>query len=106
MPLYRRLPKRGFTNIFRADYVVVNLDVLQKAVDDGKLDRSKTVDAAAMRAAGIVGRPRDGVRLLGRGSLTTALNIEVAGASSSAVQAVEKAGGKINVAGGDVAASE
>ena len=106
MPLYRRLPKRGFTNIFRADYVVVNLDTLQKAVDAGKLDQAQPVDAAAMVGAGIVGKPRDGIRLLGRGKLTAALQIEVVGASASAVDAVAKAGGKVNVIGGDVAAPE
>ena len=106
MPLYRRLPKRGFTNIFRADYAVVNLDTLQKAVDAGKLDQTQPVDAAAMVGAGIVGKPRDGIRLLGRGKLTAALQIEVVGASASAVDAVAKAGGKVNVIGGDVAAPE
>jgi large subunit ribosomal protein L15 len=106
MPLYRRLPKRGFNNIFRADYVVVNLDSLQKAVDAGKLDVAQPVDAAALVAAGLVGNPRDGIRLLGRGALQAALTIEVVGASASAIQAVEKAGGKVNVIGGAVAASE
>jgi large subunit ribosomal protein L15 len=104
MPLYRRLPKRGFNNIFRADYVVVNLDSLQKAVDAGKLDVAQPV--AALVAAGLVGNPRDGIRLLGRGALQAALTIEVVGASASAIQAVEKAGGKVNVIGGAVAASE
>jgi large subunit ribosomal protein L15 len=85
MPLYRRLPKRGFNNIFRADYVVVNLDSLQKAVDAGKLDVAQPVDAAALVAAGLVGNPRDGIRLLGRGALQAALTIEVVGASASAM---------------------
>ena len=106
MPLYRRLPKRGFNNIFRANYVVVNLDKLQQAVDAGRIDTAQLVDAAALVAAGLVSDPKDGIRLLGRGSLTTALTIEVVGASASAVQAVEKAGGKVNVIGGAVAASE
>jgi large subunit ribosomal protein L15 len=106
MPLYRRLPKRGFNNIFRPDYVVVNLDSLQRAVDAGRLDATQLVDVAAFVAAGLVGNPRDGVRLLGRGSLTSSLTIEVVGASASAVEAVEKAGGKVNVIGGPVAASE
>ncbi len=106
MPLYRRLPKRGFNNIFRPDYVVVNLDSLQKAVDAGKLDVAQPVDAAALVAAGLVGKPRDGIRLLGRGALQAALPIEVVGASASAIEAVEKAGGKVNVIGGAVAASE
>jgi large subunit ribosomal protein L15 len=106
MPLYRRLPKRGFNNIFRPDYVVVNLDSLQKAVDAGKIDAAQLVDATAMVAAGLVGSPRDGVRLLGRGALSTALTIEVVGASAKAVEAVAQAGGKVNVIGGAVAASE
>jgi large subunit ribosomal protein L15 len=106
MPLYRRLPKRGFNNIFRAEYVVVNLDSLQQAVDAGKIDVAQPVDTAAFVAAGLVGNPRDGIRLLGRGALQAALTIEVVGASASAIEAVEKAGGKVNVIGGAVAASE
>jgi large subunit ribosomal protein L15 len=96
MPIHRRLPKRGFNNIFRKDYVEVNLGKLQAAIDAGKLDGSKPVDAAAMMGAGLISKPRDGVRILGNGELK-AKNVEIhaAGASKSAIAAVEKAGGKI-----------
>ena len=97
MPIYRRLPKRGFTNIFRKDFRVVNLDRLQAAVDAKRLDAGKTVDAAAMAAAGLIKTAGDGVRLLGRGALSVGLTIEVVGASKAAVAAVEKAGGKVIV---------
>ncbi len=98
MPLNRRLPKRGFKNIFAKDYVVVNLGRLQVAIDAGKLDPKKPVDLAALTAAGVVTRPRDGVRLLAKGELKTKVNITVAGASKAAVAAVEKAGGSLTVA--------
>ncbi|MBZ8134590.1 50S ribosomal protein L15 [Afifella sp. IM 167] len=97
MPLHRRLPKRGFTNIFRKDYTTVNLGRLQQAVDAGKLDAKKTVDAAALKEAGVIRRTKDGVRLLGGGELTAKLTIDVAGASRSAIEAVEKAGGSVKV---------
>jgi large subunit ribosomal protein L15 len=95
MPLYRRLPKRGFNNIFRKRYVEVGLGRLQAAVDAGRIDAKKPVDAEAMVAAGLFKSSRDGVRLLGNGELTSKLEIVVAGATKSAVAAVEKAGGKI-----------
>jgi large subunit ribosomal protein L15 len=97
MPLYRRLPKRGFTNIFRKDYREVNLDRLQAAIEAKRLDPSKTVDAAALRAAGLIKTPKDGVRLLAKGELTSKITIEVAGASKAAIAAVEKAGGSVIV---------
>jgi len=97
MPLHRRLPKRGFNNIFRKDYVVVNLGRLQQAVDAGRLDAGKPVDAAALKAAGVVNNARDGVRLLAKGELKAKLSIEVAGASKAAIAAVEKAGGSVKV---------
>jgi large subunit ribosomal protein L15 len=97
-PLHRRLPKRGFNNKdFRPDYVVVNIGRLQRAIDAGRLKADATVDGAALVAAGVLRRVRDGVRLLGEGALTSALTIEVEGASKSAVEAVEKAGGKVVV---------
>jgi len=96
MPIHRRLPKRGFNNIFRKDYVEVNLGTLQAAIDAGKLDSGKPVDAAALVGAGVISKPRDGVRILGKGELTAKkIEIHAAGASKSAVAAVEKAGGKI-----------
>ena len=100
MPLHRRLPKRGFVKPFRLEYAEVNLGALQKAVDAGRLDATKPVDAAALQAAGLVTNLRDGVRLLGKGELTARLTVSVAGASKPAIAAVEKAGGKVEVAAG------
>lgn len=97
MPIYRRLPKRGFNNIFRKHFQEVNLGRLQQAVDAGKLDAGKTVDTEALLAAGVIRRSLDGVRLLAKGELTTGLTIEVAGASKAAAAAVEKAGGKLTL---------
>ena len=96
MPIHRRLPKRGFNNVFRKNYVEVNLGRLQAAIDAGKLDAGKPVDSSAMLAAGVISKPRDGVRILAKGELTTKkVEIHAAGASKAAVAAVEKAGGKI-----------
>jgi len=100
MPLYRRVPKRGFTNIFRNDYVEVNVGRLQQAIDAGKLDAKAQINGEALVAAGVIRRQRDGVRLLGKGELKAALTLEVAGASKGAIAAVEKAGGKVTVTGG------
>ena len=98
MPLYRRLPKRGFNNIFAKRFQVVNLGRLQTAIDTGKLDAGKPIGTGELIASGVVRRARDGVRLLGKGELTTIVYITVAGASASAVEAVEAAGGKVTVA--------
>ena len=95
MPIHRRLPKRGFTNIFRKNYVEVNLGRIQSAVDAGKLDSKKPVDAAMLVGAGVISKARDGVRILGKGNLKAKVEIHAAGASKSAIEAVEKAGGKI-----------
>lgn len=97
MPLHRRLPKRGFNNIHAHDLNEVNLGRVQEAVDAGRLDASAPVTVAALVAAGILSRPRDGVKLLGVGELTTKLSFEVTRASKSAVEAVEKAGGSVTV---------
>ncbi len=97
MPIYRRLPKRGFNNIFRDDFVVVNVGRIQVAIDAKKLDPKKTVDAAALRAAGVIRRVKDGVRILSVGDLKAKLTIEVAGASKAAVEKIEKAGGTIKL---------
>ncbi|MFK0165267.1 50S ribosomal protein L15 [Rhizobium sp. NPDC090279] len=97
MPIYRRLPKRGFNNIFAADYVVVSLARIQAAVDAGKLDAKKTVDAAALKAAGVIRRVKDGVRVLSDGELKAKIVLEVAGASKPAVEKIEKAGGSIKL---------
>jgi large subunit ribosomal protein L15 len=95
-PLHRRLPKRGFNNkIFRKDFKVVNLGRLQAALDSGKLKAEGTLDGAALVSSGMLRRLGDGVRLLAKGDLRTAITIEVAGASKAAIAAVEQAGGKV-----------
>jgi len=95
MPLYRRLPKRGFNVPSPRHYVEINLDRLQKAIDAGKLDANAKIDGGALIKAGLISRVKDGVRLLGRGAITAKVTIEVAGASASAKAAVEKAGGSV-----------
>ena len=97
MPFYRRMPKRGFTNIFRKKYEILNIGQLQKAVDDGQLDATNMVDEGAMKASRLVRGRGDGVRILAKGELTVALQIDVAGASKAAIAAIENAGGKITV---------
>lgn len=97
MPLYRRLPKRGFTKPNRKEYAVVNLGLIQKFVDAGKLDASVAIDEAALVAAGLTSHLRDGIRVLNKGEVTAKLNLTVSGASQSAVEAVEKAGGSLTV---------
>jgi len=96
-PIYRRLPKRGFNNIFRREYQELNLGALQKAIDGKKLLAGETITLAALVKAGVIRRAKDGLRLLGEGALTAKITIEVTGASKSAVAAVEKAGGKVVV---------
>ncbi len=95
MPVYRRLPKRGFNNPFKKVYAPLNLDRLQAAIDEGRLDPKKTVDLNALCAAGLVGKRKDGVRLLARGELKVAITLEVDSASKAAAEAIEKAGGKL-----------
>src|SRR5690606_22048151 len=97
MPLHMRLPKRGFNNPFAKDYAEVNLGQVQKLIDAGKLDAKKPVDRAALQAAGVARGGKDGVRLLGKGELTAKVSFKVAGASKSAVAAVEKAGGAVEL---------
>jgi large subunit ribosomal protein L15 len=97
MPLHRRLPKRGFTNVFRKEYNEVNLGRVQQAIDAGKLDPAATIDVEALIKAGVLRRARAGVRLLGSGEIKAKVAITVAGASKSAVAAVEKAGGSVTV---------
>ena len=96
MPLYQRLPKRGFTKPNRKDYAVVNLGLIQKFVDAGKLGTEIT--ETELVDSGLVRRRRDGVRLLGKGEITSALTLTVTGASKGAIEAVEKAGGSVTVA--------
>jgi large subunit ribosomal protein L15 len=97
MPLHRRLPKRGFNNIFALDLTEVNLGRVQTAIDKGALDLNAVVDAQALVKAGVLRRARDGVRLLGSGEIKAKVNFSVHGASKSAIAAVEKAGGTVTV---------
>ena len=97
MPLHRRLPKRGFNNVFRIEFAEINLDRLQEAIDAKHVDVKETVNAESLVKAGVLRRSKGGVRLLGRGELKAKLNIEVHGASKSAVAAVEKAGGTVKI---------
>jgi large subunit ribosomal protein L15 len=97
MPLHRRLPKRGFNNIFRLDFAEINLDRLQDAVDAKTLDISAVINAESLVKARIIRRAKDGIRVLGRGEIKAKLNIEVHGASKSAIEAIEKAGGTVKI---------
>jgi large subunit ribosomal protein L15 len=97
MPLHRRLPKRGFNNIFALKLSVVNLDRVQAAIDRGALDGKDTIDVEALVRGGVLRRARDGVRLLGKGEINTAVQFAVHGASKSAIAAVEKAGGSVKL---------
>lgn len=97
MPLHMRMPKRGFNNPFGKDYAEVNLGMVQKMIDAGKLDAKGTVDHAALKAAGLARGGKDGVRLLAKGEIKAKIKFSVAGASKGAVAAVEKAGGSVDV---------
>jgi large subunit ribosomal protein L15 len=98
MPLFQRLPKRGFTKPNRKSYAVVNLGLIQKFIDAKKLDAKKPIDGAALVASGLVRRELDGIRVLAKGDITAKVELQVAGASKGAIEAVEKAGGSITVA--------
>ncbi|TMM50227.1 50S ribosomal protein L15 [Qipengyuania marisflavi] len=97
MPLHMRLPKRGFNNIFGKDYAEVNLGMVQKFIDAKKIDAKAVLDHDALKAAGLARGGKDGVRLLGKGELTSKVSFKVAGASKGALEAVEKAGGKVEL---------
>ena len=97
MPLHMRLPKRGFNNIFAKDYAEVNLGAIQKLIDAGKLDAKGTLDHDTLKAAGLARGGKDGVRLLGKGELKAKLSLKVAGVSKGAREAVEKAGGSVEI---------
>ena len=97
MPMHRRLPKRGFNNIFRVEYNEINIGKVQAAIDAGTIDAKSTVTAETLVKAGVLRRAKAGVRLLGTGEIKAKVNFEVAGASKSAIAAVEKAGGSVNV---------
>ncbi len=105
MPLYRRLPKRGFHNIFRKNYRVLNLGRLQAAIDAGKIDPKEPITEEALVAAGLVKTRRDGIRILAKGEISASVSLQVSGASKAAVEAVEKAGGSISVDAGAHAAA-
>jgi large subunit ribosomal protein L15 len=98
MPLYQRLPKRGFNKPNRKEYAVVNLGLIAKFIEAGKLDASAAITEDALVASGLVRRKLDGIRVLAKGEIATAVNLEVTGASKSAIEAVEKAGGSLKVA--------
>ena len=98
MPIYRRLPKRGFTSINKKDFQVLNIGRLQKAIDAKTLDAKKPITVEMLVETGVVGKVVDGVRLLAKGELTAKVDITVTGASKGAVEAVEKAGGKVTIA--------
>ncbi|MFK4823364.1 50S ribosomal protein L15 [Paenochrobactrum sp. BZR 588] len=97
MPIYRRLPKRGFTNIFAKDFNTVSVERVQTAIDAGKLDASAVVTVEALVAAGVIRRAKDGVRLLSNGEITAKVTFDVAGASKAAIEKVEKAGGSVKL---------
>jgi large subunit ribosomal protein L15 len=105
MPVYRRLPKRGFNNPTRRDFAIVNTGRIQRAIDAGKLDVDKPVTIEVLRAAGLAGKSRDGVRLLAKGELKAKLSIEITAASQAAVGAVEAAGGSITLTGAEAEAA-
>ncbi len=95
MPIYRRLPKRGFTNIFAKKFNIVSIARIEQAIEAGKLDKKNPVTAETLLEAGVIRRVRDGVRLLADGDAKTKLTFEIAGASKSAIEKIEKAGGKV-----------
>jgi len=97
MPMHRRLPKRGFNNVFRVEYAEINLDRLQEAIDAKALDAGSVINAESLVKAGVLRRSKAGVRLLGRGEIKAKVNVEVHGASKSAIAAVEKAGGSVKI---------
>lgn len=97
MPLHRRLPKRGFVNLFGRDWHEINLGRLQAAIDAGKLDLAQPVTMHALVAAGLFAKAKDGIKILGQGELTTRIDVQVAGASKSATAAIEKLGGTVTI---------
>jgi large subunit ribosomal protein L15 len=106
MPLYMRLPKRGFNKPNRKKFAVVNLGLIQKFIDEKKIDAKAEITEEALVASGLVRRVLDGVRVLSKGEITAKVTINVTGASKSAVEAVEKAGGKLTVAAPKAVAAE
>ena len=103
MPLYQRLPKRGFNKPNRLKFAVINLGIIAKFVEAGKIDASAPVTEDVLVASGAIRRKLDGVRVLAKGEIATALNLEVTGASKAAIEAVEKAGGSLKVTAAEAA---
>ncbi|AGA64421.1 LSU ribosomal protein L15p (L27Ae) [Liberibacter crescens BT-1] len=97
MPIYRRLPKRGFVNVFKRKFVLVSLGCLQSAIDKGKIDPSLTIDAVVLKSAGIIRRCNDGIRILSDGSLNTKVMLQVCGASKAAIEKVKKMDGEVTL---------
>jgi large subunit ribosomal protein L15 len=97
MPLYMRLPKRGFNKPNRKSFAVVNLGLIEKFITEGKLDAGNAITEDALVASGLVRRKLDGVRVLAKGDITSKVTLQVSGASKSAVEAVEKAGGSVEI---------
>ena len=97
MPLHRRLPKHGFNNIFRKEYSIIGLDIIQNAIDSGKIDHKEPINAKVLKENGVITRVKDGIKLLGNGSIKSKIDIEVAAASASAKKAIEKVNGKISI---------
>ena len=97
MPLHRRLPKHGFNNIFRKEYTTVGLDVIQKAIDSGKIDPKKTINAKILKLSGVITKVRDGIKILGNGSIKSKIDIEVVAFTASAKKAIEKVDGKVSI---------
>ena len=106
MPLYRRLPKRGFNKPNRMEYAVVNLGMIEKFIGLGKLDAKSEITEDALVAAGVTSNKRDGIRVLAKGEITSKVTLVVTGASASAIEAVQKAGGSITVKASSAAAAE
>ena len=106
MPLYQRLPKRGFNKPNRKKFAVINLGLIQKFIDEKKIDVKKDIDEDALIASGLVRRKLDGIRVLAKGEVTSKVTISVTGASKGAVEAVEKAGGKLVVTAPTAEAAE
>ncbi|WP_375691628.1 50S ribosomal protein L15 [Pseudooceanicola sp. LIPI14-2-Ac024] len=104
MPIYQRLPKRGFNKPNRKKFAVINLGIIAKYIESGKLDAKSTITEDTLVAAGAIRRKLDGVRILAKGDIATKLNLEVTGASQAAIEAVEKAGGSLKVTGAAAAA--
>ena len=105
MPLHRRLPKRGFFNPFSVDYNEINIGRIQQAVDAGELDGKSPVRVDALIAAGLISKPRDGVKILGQGEIKAKLAFEVAAASKGAIAAIEGAGGSVKLLAAEAASA-